>query len=83
MQVAIPQVERGEALKFAQVWKHNGISIILSDAHIDFATDFANVVLRSLVQAQIQMMEQQVAQENNKAIGGGSEIPTTNILTTD
>lgn len=40
-------VHRKEAARFAQIWKRQGVS--LNDSHIDFATDFANVVLRSVI----------------------------------
>ena len=46
----LPQVVKEEAAKFAQVWRHNGLFIAIDDAHIQFATDFANVVLRNFIQ---------------------------------
>lgn len=48
-QVMMPQVNKNEAVNFSKVWTHNGLAIVLSDAHIDFAVDFANVVLKSFV----------------------------------
>lgn len=48
-QMLIPQVDRTQALNFSKKWTHNGIAIPLQDTHIDFATDFANIVLKSFV----------------------------------
>lgn len=45
----IPQVPRQDAENFAKVWNHKGIAIPMSDAHIDFATDFANITLKSFI----------------------------------
>lgn len=38
-----------EARKFASVWSQNGIVIPMQDCHIQFAADFANVVLTSFI----------------------------------
>lgn len=43
------QVSLEEAHKFAQVWRYKGIVILMDDAHLQFATDFANVALQSLM----------------------------------
>lgn len=51
------KVNRAEAVKFAQIWNHRGISVPMQDVHVDFATDFANVVLRNF----IDMCKQQAA----------------------
>jgi hypothetical protein len=44
------QVSREEAHKFAQVWRYKGIVILMDDAHLQFATDFANIALQNLLQ---------------------------------
>lgn len=44
------QVTQAEAANFAKVWTKNGIAFILQDIHLDFATDFANVVLNSFIE---------------------------------
>ena len=54
----IPQVDRKSVEGFARVWNHNGVTLILNDAHIDFARDFANVTLRNFVS---QVAQQQMA----------------------
>lgn len=45
----IPQITKQEAEKFSKVWDYNGVQIPLTDPHFKFATDFANVVLKSFV----------------------------------
>lgn len=46
----IPTVLPAEAEKFAQVWRYNGVAVMLDKTHCQFATDFANTVLRSFMQ---------------------------------
>lgn len=55
------KVQRQEAANFAKVWNHKGVALVIQDAHIEFATDFANVVLRNF----IQMCQQQVTNANS------------------
>jgi hypothetical protein len=43
------QVRRKDTAGFAQVWTKNGVAIAIGDVYLDFATDFANVVLRNFV----------------------------------
>lgn len=42
-------IKRQEASQFATVWTRNGIVLPLNSAAIDFATDFANVVLSNFI----------------------------------
>lgn len=44
----IPQVSKADVTKFSKVWTHKGIAIFLDDVHIQFATDFANIMLKNL-----------------------------------
>jgi hypothetical protein len=46
----IPKVDRKQVEGFAKVWTYKGVALILNDAHIQFAADFANVMLQSFVQ---------------------------------
>lgn len=39
-----------EVKNFANVWNYKGITIPMDDIHIEFAKDFANVMLRSFVE---------------------------------
>lgn len=43
------KIDRREAESFARVWTRNGIAIPLSLASVDFATDFANIVLNNFI----------------------------------
>jgi len=43
------KVEKKEAEVFAKIWSDKGIAILLPDSAIQFATDFANVVLRNFI----------------------------------
>lgn len=61
------KVERIEAEKFSQIWNKGGVHVILPPEAIDFASDFANVVLRNFIgmcQAQAQA---EVAKQAAKA----------------
>jgi hypothetical protein len=46
----IPTVNRKQVEGFAKVWTYRGVALCLNDAHIQFAADFANVMLRSFVE---------------------------------
>lgn len=46
----IPKVDRKQVEGFAKVWTYRGVALCLNDAHIQFAIDFSNVMLRSFVQ---------------------------------
>lgn len=43
------QVQRVEAENFGKIWTYRGISVPLTEADYQFATDFANVVLRNFI----------------------------------
>lgn len=47
--MSVPQVDIAQAAGFAKVWKKNGLTMILDATAIEFARDFANIVLKSLV----------------------------------
>jgi hypothetical protein len=46
----IPKVDKNQVEGFAKVWTYKGVALCLNDAHIEFAKDFANVMLKSFVQ---------------------------------
>lgn len=48
MQISIPQVPKEETERFAKVWTYNGIAVNLDSTTIQFATDWANMLLRSI-----------------------------------
>lgn len=65
--MSVFQVQRVEAQKFAQVWNKGGISMIIPDVALDFATDFANVVLNNFIaMCQANAKAEQVANEAAK-----------------
>jgi hypothetical protein len=34
---------------FAKVWTHNGLAMVINDVAIQFATDYANVVINNFI----------------------------------
>ena len=56
------QINRNETLKFSRVWSHKGVAIPMKDVHIDFATDWANVVIKNF----IAMVQHNAEQERKK-----------------
>jgi hypothetical protein len=46
----LPRIDRKQVEGFAKVWTYRGVALCLNDAHIQFAADFANVMLQSFVQ---------------------------------
>lgn len=48
------QVTYKDTEGFSKVWNHKGIVIPMQEPHIQFATDYANVVLNNYIQMCIQ-----------------------------
>lgn len=46
---AVFTVDAQEANKFAQVWTYKGLAVPIGPEHCQFATDFANTVLRNFL----------------------------------
>lgn len=44
------KVDPADAVEFSKVWKFKGLSMPLSDVHTKFATDFANIAIRSFIE---------------------------------
>ena len=63
--ISIPKVTKEEAKKFSNVWNFKGIAIIVDDVHCEFASNFANVVLKSFVE---NLMRQQAAEAEKAKI---------------
>lgn len=57
------KVDKKEAEAFAKIWNQKGVSILLTDSSIQFAADFANVVLRNF----IEMCQNQVVAKQKPA----------------
>jgi hypothetical protein len=49
MELLVPQVGVEQAKSYSNVWKYNGLALPLEPHHIQFATDFANITLKSFV----------------------------------
>ncbi|PWT75557.1 MAG: hypothetical protein C5B59_08745 [Bacteroidetes bacterium] len=78
--MGFPQVPKQEAINFSKVWKNPaGLTIILDDTAIQFAMDFANVVLKSFIVGQIQAAAAKKAAEE-KQKGAGSSVTPTNAI---
>lgn len=43
------KVQVADAKGFSEVWKHSGVFIPMQDVNLQFATDFANVVLNNFI----------------------------------
>jgi hypothetical protein len=43
--MGIPQVEKTETQKFGKQWLYNGLAVTLDDTTIQFATEWANLLL--------------------------------------
>lgn len=44
-----PKVNKEQARAFSKVWNKGGVAILLDETALDFAKDFANVVLMSFI----------------------------------
>ena len=67
------KVNKTEAEAFAKIWNQKGISIILNDSAIQFAADFANVVLRNFVDMCKEQAEFEAKQKSQKIMVEGLE----------
>lgn len=58
-------VQLTDATNFSKVWNYKGVEILLEVPHCQFATDYANIVLKSFVDqmvAKAQLAKQQAEQ---------------------
>lgn len=44
------KISLADTQSFARVWTRNGIAILMQDVHMEFATDFANLVLANFIE---------------------------------
>lgn len=65
MQITVPKVNKEEAKKFSQIWTNNGVAMVMTDVHYQFASDFANVCLQSFVRG---LTQQQSVEEAAKVV---------------
>lgn len=47
-----PQISKAQTSAFAKAWDRSGIKLLLDDSSIQFATDWANIVLKSYVEGE-------------------------------
>lgn len=64
----IPAVSIAQTTAFAQAWDLNGIKILVDKTAIQFATDWANIALKSFV-ADVNTQSQKLKAEKAKAAG--------------
>lgn len=69
------QVTVDQTCDFAERWRYNGIFVSLPPAALQFATDWANIVLTSFVEEQIRRI-----QAKKEAAAKVAEIPAV-VLT--
>jgi len=50
LQIPVPIITTTEAEKFSKTWDYNGVVVNLDSTTLKFATDFANIVVKSYVQ---------------------------------
>jgi 4-hydroxyphenylpyruvate dioxygenase-like putative hemolysin len=76
-------VTKEDTTRFAQVWDLNGIKVILDSTTVQFATDYANQVLKSFV-ADMAAQVKKVAEAKiaaQKADGGTTVTPSDAVST--
>ena len=82
-----PAVEKKQTQAFAKAWDKGGIKIILDDAAIQFATDYANIVLKSFVDdlaAKARAKQKAVPTQVNSAVPTqANPAPKSSIILTD
>ncbi len=53
------KVSLKDTLGFSKVWTSNGVAIVMQDVHLQFATDYANLVLNNFIrQCQLEAEQQ-------------------------
>ena len=80
--IPIPSVTKASTASFAKVWNKGGVAIILDDTAIQFATDWANIALRSFVEQQMQIAaaKMKAAQAQAEQAVSGQQPPPTNAV---
>jgi hypothetical protein len=47
--INIPSVPLADAKGFSKVWKYKGLCVPIDDVYVQFASDYANIVLKNFV----------------------------------
>jgi hypothetical protein len=81
----IPSITLEQTKAFAQAWDLNGIKVILDSTTCQFATDYANIVLKSFVAdmaAQVKKVAEAKIAAQKKAEGAGETVTPTDAVAT-
>jgi hypothetical protein len=79
------QVTKADTQGFAKVWDWNGIKVVLDPTTIQFATDYANQVLKSFVAdmaAQVKKVAEAKLAAQKAARGAGCTVTPTDAVST-
>ncbi len=61
------KVAPGDVDNFAKVWTHKGLYFSMNDMSRQFATDFANVAIRSFIDYTVEQARARAVEANKKA----------------
>jgi hypothetical protein len=82
--MAYPQITKAQTSAFAKAWDRGGIKLLLDDSSVQFATDWANIVLKSYVdEAAKAGKKQQVNQPQQPPTPPAPPTPKSSIILTD
>jgi hypothetical protein len=77
--MGIPQVEKTETQKFGKQWLYNGLAVTLDDTTIQFATEWANLLLSGFAR-QVALAFQQAQAQAEAQTPVVKEEPKSNGL---
>lgn len=77
----IPKVTEEQTKAFANAWDSGGIKVIMDATSIRFATDWANIALKSFVETIAQDMAKRVAAAKAAAPTNAATAPTNAVAT--
>jgi hypothetical protein len=81
MMPIIPKVTKEMTAAFGKAWDSNGVKIILDATTIQFATDWANIALKSFVE-DINAQAVKLREEKKAALAAGKPAEPTNAVAT-
>ena len=78
IRVPVPKITKEQAKSFGQVWnKNNQVILLLDDKTVQFAVDFAQIVLKSYIMDQVTKL---VQQRQNQTIEGQGQLKPTDTV---
>jgi hypothetical protein len=82
-QSGIPTVQIEETKDFSTQWTYKGLSVPLTEVHIQFATDFANIMLMGFVEFCKQQSKKSAVKEDkwDAEIDGKNQVSQTQSVT--